>query len=474
VQPRWLRVVEVGASRHLFDDRTGRALPLRPEVHWHDDPRVLAGGFVEALDLDVLIPKRKLHPLFLPERGQFLLPDPSVRSPGGHPWRAWRPEPASLALWARADGRRTARQIADLCRIAEVEAEARFSEMAAWPRQLLVLRPDRLRDGHPALATVVGAARAPNARNEGMYADGSPDGRGPGGGATAATALGDFHEAMADADTRFDLAETTLAHALGLPHPALGGRRYGAAVWDAIGGDRGAAPRVLEVGPGTGELAEAALERAARLGQRPDWLRVDRAPALLAAQDARLPATEGRLGDALALPVESGTVDLLVANEVMADLPSEWRDGVWHNVGALAFLGEVARVLAPGGRAFLSEFGSESDDPEETEQLDHPEVSIRFDCLVAEAARLGLRARLTGIAELLWMKLDAEWLWRPHLGALRTLDALAGRPPTAGRAWNRDSLVLAEPVEGLRWVTLHEEGPGPLPARMFVLVVDRG
>lgn len=457
--PPWIRLLPSGSTLTVFDDRTGRDFALAVGGGWGDlraNPRLLKSGFLDPLD-PALVPHRKLHPLFLPSERALLCPDPSRHPPGGWPWRTVALEPRSLALWAAVDGRATVLQIAERTGIAVEEALVRLGELAAWPVQAVLLRTERVRPDHPSLCRVVGPSREPNRREAGMYADGS-------------TALGGFHDAIDDEHTRFDLAETTLAHALALPHPALGGQRYGERLCDRVlAGDA----RCVEIGGGTGELGAAFLDRARARGLRVDYFRVDRSPALLALQAGKMPGTTGIVGDALAMPLPDGSVDLLLANEIIADLPSSRTARGWSNDGALRFVEEVARVLAPGGTAFLSEFGSEADEPEETEQLDHPEVSIRFDRLVAQAGRLGLQARLVPIADLLGLDLGARWLWRPHLGALRHLDRRAGCPPTAGRAWTPATLPLAAPVEGLRWVTLQEEGPGPLPARMWALVVNR-
>ncbi|GDX81982.1 hypothetical protein LBMAG42_37930 [Deltaproteobacteria bacterium] len=462
--PTWLRLVALTPGLTVFDSRTGRDITL-PAV---DDPatlmrhpRLLGSGFLDPLTPDALIPHRKAHPLFLPVEQSLLCPDPTIHPPGGHPWRTWRLEPRSLALWAAIDGRQNVVQLAQRLNIPLDEAVERLGGLAGWGIQAVLLRPERVRPDHPSLCRVVGPAREPNAREPSMYAD-------------KATSLGNFHDAIDDAATRFDLAETTLAHALALPHPALQGQPYGARLCDRLLPDPAGPTRCLEVGGGTGELGAALVARAAERNLNLGYLRVDRSPALLAMQALQNPRTEGRLGDALALPVENASIDLLIANEIIADLPATRTPTGWTNDGALAFLDEISRVLAPGGRAFLSEFGSEADEPEETEQLDHPEVSIRFDRLVERARALGLTPTLTPIAEFLGIDLSARWLWRPHLGALRHLDHRAGRPPTAARAWTPDTLNFPEPIEGLRWVPLHDEGPGPLPARTWVISVTKG
>jgi SAM-dependent methyltransferase len=283
-----------------------------------------------------------------------------------------------------------------------------------------------------------------------------------------ATDLDHFHASLDDAATRFDDAETTLAHTLAVPHPALGMEPYGARLRARLA-ERGAAvDDVVEVGPGTGELAAAWLAVGPAR-----YRRIDRSPALLRAQAERAPGSTGVVGSATALPLPDASVALLVNNEVIADLEvAPDGAGGLRNVGALRFVTEIARVLRPGGVAWLSEFGGPDEEPTVTAQLDHAEVSIRFGDLVAAAEALGLEARLEPLADFLGLDLEARWLWRPHFGAVRALLARAGvRLPA--RAWRPETLPLPWPVEGLRWVSLREEGPGPLPARFWALLLRR-
>jgi len=457
VLPPWLRLLRTGPALVVFDDRTGRDFAVSGDAFQAGDPRLVTAGMLGPLPAG-LVPHAKAHPLYLPADHALLCPAPEHHPAGGWTWRKVALDAAAERAWRAVDGRRTVAEVAERAGLAVGEAFAALAALAAWPVQAVQLRPARLKPGHPALCRVVGPRRAPNRRDAGMFDD-------------AGTALGAFHDGIDDADTRFDLAETTLAHAFGAPHPALDGERWGERLFDRLAAGQGPA-RCVEVGGGTGELGAAFLDRAKARGQDVAYLLIDRSPALLAAQAGRMPGTTGVVGDALALPLASASVDVLVANEIIADLPSARIPAGWENTGALAFIAEVARVLAPGGVAFVSEFGSESDEPEETEQLDHPEVSIRFDRLVDAGRRLGLDVELSPIATFMGLDLDARWLWRPHLGALRHLDAVAGRPLTAGRAWTQATLD-ARGVEGLRWVTLADEGPGPLPARTFALRLRR-
>ena len=226
---------------------------------------------------------------------------------------------------------------------------------------------------------------------------------------------------------RFDEVECTVSHLLRLPHPALGGRRYGEALLQGIAG-RGIGPGesgVIEIGGGAGHLAECALRGNAGTFTRCRWTALDLSPALIATQRRRALAVpdgarwSGVRADALALPLRSRSIDgLVLANEVIADLPVE--NG--RNVGALALVGELARVLAPGGAAVLTEFGGDFD-PAPVRLLgafgqgEHVEWSIDFRQLRAAAQEHGLFADVLPLHELLAADLSVRCasytdLWR--------------------------------------------------------------
>lgn len=101
------------------------------------------------------------------------------------------------------------------------------------------------------------------------------------------------------------------------------------------------AARVLDVGTGTG----AVLRELARRGDRPEWvLGIDRSDAML----ARVPPLPRgwRLlrADAVRLPVADASVDVAIASFVLHVLSDRER---------LACLGELRRVVAPGGRVVV-------------------------------------------------------------------------------------------------------------------------
>ena len=107
--------------------------------------------------------------------------------------------------------------------------------------------------------------------------------------------------------------------------------------------------RVVELGPGTGaNLAHLPRELESLTLVEPSPAMRARLRARLAAlrtvDDAALPPTEVVAAGGDALPLADGSVDTVVATLVLCSVPDP-----------AAVLGEVRRVLAPGGRLLLLE-----------------------------------------------------------------------------------------------------------------------
>ena len=72
------------------------------------------------------------------------------------------------------------------------------------------------------------------------------------------------------------------------------------------------------------------------------------------------------------------------------------------NLGALAFLREVHRVLAPGGKAYMMEYGALDEEPVEARHLDHPEIGIEWGVMAQAAENLGFaKVTITHVGDLL-------------------------------------------------------------------------
>ncbi|MFC1707089.1 SAM-dependent methyltransferase [Planctomycetota bacterium] len=230
--------------------------------------------------------------------------------------------------------------------------------------------------------------------------------------------LRDYHRCtIRDSHEQFDWRETTISHLYRVPHPALGGRTYGGRLVEVLSERRllRRSHRLLvEVGGGTGEMAacvlEALREGAPDLFANLTYTIVDLAPALVAGQRRtlaqRLGADVRRVrwlqGSAEELPLAASTVDLVLSNEVIADLSVD-RDpaaGGLVNSGALRFLEEIARVLAPGGGAFVSEYGELGAEVKAADGLDHAEHTINFQSMLTRAEGLSLQVALEPLGDL--------------------------------------------------------------------------
>lgn len=305
-------------------------------------------------------------------------------------------------LRAASDGERT---------LSSLWPRARFAEVARLCRAdlgALKLLPPGV--GLPRWAT--STMPWPPVDGEALAAGQGPE---PASGAAQPAALFRYHEAIDDAERQFDEIETTLSHLFRAPHRALGGERFGdrLARFLVERGVPARGARVLEVGGGLGWLGAALSERL----EPASYLVVDRSPQLARAQRRR--GLQSVVGDAGALPVGDASRDLVVSNEMAGDLPED---------GALRLVDECARVLAPGGVAWVSEFGHPTLPPVVSDHLDHDERSIRFQDLRRRAAARGLDASLVPVPAAVRLDPDPPALvtTRASFAALRRLLAERG------------------------------------------------
>jgi SAM-dependent methyltransferase len=426
---------------------------------------------------------RHRRTLWLPEEQTLWIPIASVHTAGGY---GYRPHPMSRRDWDLWSMVNDARRVSDIARrmgISDDDVRSWANPLAAEDCQALVFRDTPPRPTDFGLRRLQGAQRDRNTRPEDQH------------GEFGETTLSNYHlNDVVDGNTHFDNRETTVAHAQGLPHPALQGTRFGARLLQFLSPKVGA--RVLEIGGGTGELMAAWVEAGG-----PVPIRCDLSPTLLATQAKRIPASPGVVADCTQMPLADASVDMVVCNEVIADLsavPFDGKDGGGavhevaqrlrryrlpqlpgdgpYNLGAWKLVEEVARVLRPGGRAWISEFGDPHGDasasPVEATQLDHPEVSIHFGYLAHIAGCLGLEVELVRMDDALGFDMAARQLWRGSYQALRAL-CRARDVHLEARAWTEASLsqALQWKVEGLQWVPMTDEGPGPLVTRFWALVL---
>lgn len=479
---RWAdttRTVDFGDGRNwLWSDRTGRGM-LQPELSDSDleallaqpsgaplHRRLLELGLIPVSEPVDWIPARSRWSLLMPRRRALWHACPLERGHGGYPFRSVSLEDQDIELWRRING---ARPLSHLARDLGVDRESVIESLQRWTSlsvQAVQLRSSPVGAGDASLARLVGPSRPRHPRTADQFD------------AHGATQLETYHREIASAKRHFDDRETTFAHVFEDPHPALRSRPFGAVLrwaleqrWKTLSGP------VLEVGPGSGALCQAWAPEDPQ-----QYWRLDLSSVLLEAQKRRCPGTRSLLGSATQMPVPDASVGCLISNEVLADLPAGPSPGGFEvtpvlgqerfNTGAFEMVTEVARVLAPGGCAYLSEFGGPDEQPTETAQLDHPEVSIHFGQVAEVARSLGLRTSVMPLTELLTVDRSSMWLSRPSYEAIRAWGASMGEPIQA-RAYTPDTLPMLDDFEDVWWVTVDQDGPGPRLDRVWCLLLEK-
>ncbi len=336
-----------------------------------------------------------------------------------------------------------------------------------------------------------------------------------------------YYQSIGDADEQFDHQETTLSHLLREPHPALHGRTYGAALVDGLAA-QGRLPaktiRVLEIGGGLGYVARAVYEALVGRGLDVTYTIQEMSPQLAEAQRARcvgLPIAIA-VGDALVAEHTADGFDLIIANEMVGDLPAVQlsradvgmtidgggvadpvklaalgRPGELVNqlgididdatepfylmTGAFELMIRIARWLAPDGSAIVTEFGDRAKWPTLSTHLDHPELSTHFGHLAQAAKCLGLEAHIDFVMDLIELERSLSGLatTRSHFRALRALAKDAGVDlPKVG--YTRELLAERvgdqldlDQVGELRWDRIEDRLMGLVPHEFKALLCKK-
>ena len=150
--------------------------------------------------------------------------------------------------------------------------------------------------------------------------------------------------------------------------------------------------------------------------------------------------------------------------------------------GAFELIARMARWLAPGGAAVVTEFGDAARWPVRSAQLDHSELSTHFGHLEQTAKHVGLRPQgVEFVIDLLDLDRTQRGLatTRSHFRALRALAAHAGIDlPKIGYTPELVAQAVAgkldlERIGELRWDRIEDRLMGLVPHELKALVLQR-
>jgi SAM-dependent methyltransferase len=253
-------------------------------------------------------------------------------------------------------------------------------------------------------------------------------------------------------DGHFDLIETTVSHLFREPNEALNGMTYGRLLMRQLRQLGWFTPRpkiMLEVGGGLGYVArDLGKELLPFEKQNILYVSLDITRPFLALQVSRATAggwnCAGARANGEALPLADNSIDLVIDNENMADMTPvrlkgrellsssgdtpqhqealDWirrlrlpvepnpPDEVIFNLGPVRFVAELWRVLKPGGRAFLTEFGIEEGWPAPVKLPGHTEYEVQYSHLRQAVRWLGFQERYLSLPQFLGLKPDTKVL----------------------------------------------------------------
>ncbi len=271
-------------------------------------------------------------------------------------------------------------------------------------------------------------------------------------------------------DGHFDLIETTVSHLFREPSEALDGLTYGRQLIRQLrrfGWFQPKPKTIVEVGGGLGYLAR-------ELGK--ELLPFEKKNILYASLDVTRPFLNlqvtrarqsgwnchGTHANAEWLPFKNNSVDVLIDNENMADMtPAQLRgpeiaegrgdtpqhqealdwikrlrlplgsdlpDSVIFNLGPIRFLAEVWRVLKPGGRAILVEFGIEEGWPAPVKLPGHTEYEVQYTHLRHTARWLGFEEEYLTLPQLLLIRPKTQVLCTGAAYAIQRFCEAIGKP----------------------------------------------
>ncbi len=185
---------------------------------------------------------------------------------------------------------------------------------------------------------------------------------------------------------------------------------------------------VVEIGPGLGDVASSISSYLK--GALDAYISVDISKSMILEAAKK---TDAIIADCMNLPFKNESINLLIANEVLADLDAvigfsmqdargtdierilaeyeiDVPDGENFNYGAIRFIEAIYPLIAPGGCAFIMEHSCKSGFPERITVKGHEEFSIKFSHLKKAAESVGFSALLGNVNEILKADKDKKFI----------------------------------------------------------------
>ena len=289
------------------------------------------------------------------------------------------------------------------------------------------------------------------------------------------------HQGIQSHHGHFEIVETTVSHLFREPCEALHGLSYGqllAKTLRQLGWWSPKPNRIVEVGAGLGYLSQEMAKELSPVERRNvEYIFLDLTRSFLHSQ-LDLATNAGWSARALNanaeyLPLADASVDLVIDNENLADmtpthftkeelesgkgtteehqrslelvqklrlnLDKPYPNEAIFNYGAIQFLMELWRVLRPGGRALLIEFGIDSGWPDPVRLPGHTEYEVQYTHMRHVAKWLGFNEQYCALPEILSIKRDTQVLCTGAAYAIRRLQEAEGKK-FAVRAYTESEL----------------------------------
>ncbi|MEW6170015.1 MAG: class I SAM-dependent methyltransferase [Candidatus Omnitrophota bacterium] len=219
-----------------------------------------------------------------------------------------------------------------------------------------------------------------------------------------------YHKhAIKEPDKQFEKEEKTFSHLLREKTIVLGNISYGERFIKAILARKRFfnGIKIAEIGGGLGYLAFNAIRNMKKRFKKSSfsYILLDLSAKLLNAQQKLNKRFYSCLNfvqaNAIRLPFQSNSLDIIIANECIADFPVAKFTNFIFPLGIVSFLEEIRRILRKNGLAVLVEYGSFDYRTRIVRLEGHLEYSIDFSIIKSISQRIGFKVEVLDLSNFL-------------------------------------------------------------------------